>query len=380
MAVGFHILVLAGGSGTRLWPLSRAAMPKHLLPLGPGGEPLLRTTVDRVSPLAEITWVVTAAAQAAGCVAALEGVAADVRVIAEPTARGTGPAIGLAVTQIARDDPEAVIASVHADAHIGDSAAYGAAIMAAAGWASSSDGLATVGLTPRHPATGLGYIAIGSPLPAAGWQAPAGARADEDLLAEAAALPAHAAAGFVEKPSLERAEEFVSGGNHLWNLGLFAWPAARLLTEIGAADPGLAATLRDIVEARAERDDERADRLYAALAPVAIEPLVFERTSRLAVVRADFAWSDLGSWADLAETRAASADSDGNVVAGDALAINSRGCLVESRGGRTIAVVGVEGLIVVDTGDAVLVIPGSASQQVKQLVDELRATGRLDLL
>lgn len=377
--MGFHILVLAGGSGTRLWPLSRGAVPKHLLPLGPEGEPLLRTTVNRVSPLGATLWVVTAAAQAQGCAAAVLGVDADIRVIAEPTARGTGPAIGLAVTQIARDDPGAVIASVHADADIGDADAYRSAILAAAGWAETSDGLATVGLQPTYPATGLGYIALGDRLSADQWRPPTGARPGA-AGAAAAVLPASRAVGFVEKPDIERAQQFHDGGRHLWNLGLFAWTAARMLAEIEAADPALAASLRDIVEARATGDASGADQLYAALRSVAIEPLVFERTERLSVVTADFAWSDLGSWADLAQARRASLDGDRNLVVGDAVVIDSHDCLVESRGGRTIAVVGAEGLVVVDTGDAVLVMPATASQEVKEVVARLRDEGRIDLL
>lgn len=378
--MAFHILVLAGGSGSRLWPLSRAALAKHLLPLGPGGVSLLRATVDRVAPLGGTLHVVTEAAQVAGCREALEGsAAASATVISEPCARGTGPALGLAVHQIAQSDPEAVIVSVHADHHVGDDDAYRAAVLAAAGWAVATGGLATVGLTPTSPATGFGYIALGEPLPPDSWTAPGGTAADAVLLAAASALAATSAAGFVEKPDRAQAERYVDGGRHLWNLGLFAWTAPVFLAELANTDPVLDATLRDVVAARAAADEDHAAELYAALAPIAVDPLLFERTAKLAVVRAAFDWSDLGTWADLAASAAGAADADGNVGSGEVLLVGSRDSYVMAAAGRTVALVGVEGLAVIDTGDAVLVLRLGAEQLVREVVEQLRAEGRVDL-
>src|SRR6202021_1360098 len=152
--MGLHILVLWGGSGTRLWPLSRRSTPKHLLPLAPGGVTLLRATLERVIGLGDTVHVVTAAAQADGCRETLAGlVPPDDAVIVEPEPRGTGPALGLAVGLIERDDPDALIASVHADHRVSDPEAYRAAVLASAGWGGSTDGLATVGVRPGGPAT-----------------------------------------------------------------------------------------------------------------------------------------------------------------------------------------------------------------------------------
>lgn len=378
--MAFHILVLAGGSGTRLWPLSRASLPKHLLPLGPDGQTLLEATLDRVGPLADQVHVVTAANQAEACAAALAASTAKVSILAEPSARGTGPALGLAVHEIARGDPDALIVSVHADHHVTDTDAYRAAVLAAAGWAEATEGLATVGLVPTFPSTGLGYIAVGAAEPPERWVAPAAPAVDAVLMTAAAALPAAHADAFVEKPPLDIATAYLEDGDHLWNLGLFAWTARAFLTELAAADAGLDAGLRAVVAARAAGDERRASETYLSLPAIAIDPLLMERSANLTVVRAGFGWSDLGSWSDLLTARAALADADGNVSRGDAVLIDSRDCLVESGGGRTIAVLGLDGVVVVDTGDAVLVMPAQASQDVKAVVERLRREGRTDLL
>lgn len=380
--MGLHVLILAGGTGSRLWPLSRASTPKHLLPLAPGGETLLRATAERVLQLGGSVRVVTAAEQAGACAAAVDGLSLGPdAVIAEPEARGTGPALGLAVALIAREDPDALVASVHADHRVGDADAYRAAVLAAAGWALATDGLAAVGLVPANPATGFGYIALAAARDAAAWRSPPSG-ADERLVRDAAALPAFESAGFAEKPSADMARAYVDGGQHLWNLGLFAWPARRFLDEMGAADAALRAGVEEAAEARAEGDEERASRVYSGQRTIAVEPLVLERTPQLTVVRASFGWSDLGSWEDLHDARLQSgeADADGNVIEGDALLVASRGSTVLARGGRLVAVAGVEGLVVVDTPDALLVVPAAESQRVKDLVDRLRAGARRELL
>jgi mannose-1-phosphate guanylyltransferase len=379
--VGLHILVLAGGSGSRLWPLSRRSTPKHLLPLAPGGETLLRATLERVIGLGDSVRVITAADQADSCRSTLDGLGLrDDPVIAEPEPRGTGPALGLAVGLIAREDPDALIASVHADHRVSDTDAYRAAVLASAGWAASTDGLATVGLVPAAPVTGFGYIELGEPRDPLRWRSPPGGAAA--TAAAAAELPAFAATGFKEKPSAALAQEYLEDGRHLWNLGLFAWTAERFLDELEAADANLGSVLSKVVDARARGDGAAAARLYSALPTQAVEPLVLERTRRLTVVRASFGWSDLGSWSDVRSARVADGDLDdaGNVVEGDVVVTASRDCTVVARSGRIVAVAGVAGLVVVDTPDALLIVPTTEAQLVKDVVDQLKAAGREDVL
>jgi mannose-1-phosphate guanylyltransferase len=379
--VALHVLVLAGGSGTRLWPLSRAALPKHLLPLGPGGTTLLRATVERMLPLGAEVRVVTVEAQAGACADALRGTGLDERsIVAEPAPRGTGPALGLAVREVAAADPQAVVCSVHADHHVGDDAAYRQAVWEAAGWALATDGLATVGLVPPFAATGFGYVEMGDAHPPGDWRPPV--TPPPAALGATPTLAGHAALGFAEKPSLATAEDFVAGGRHLWNLGLFAWPASAFLRELRAAAPEVDAAIAEVVELRAAGRGADAAARYRAIAAAAVEPLVLERGARLSVVAAAFPWSDLGSWSDLLEARrmAGEADAAGNVARGGALFVGAHGSLAESRAGRTLVLVGVEDMVVVDTGDAVLVVPAHQAQLVRDAVDLLRAEGRTDLL
>jgi mannose-1-phosphate guanylyltransferase len=334
-----------------------------------------------VLPLQATVWIVTVAEQAERCADELAAAGGEPhRVIAEPAARGTGPALGLAMNTVLRADADAVCCSVHADHHVGDAQGYRAALCAGAGWALATQGLATVGVPPSYAATGLGYVGLGPERDPGEWRSAGG---DTRGMEAARYLPAYAATGFVEKPPPAVAERMVAEGDHLWNTGLFAWQASVFIAQLEAASPQIAEGTRATAGVLAEGDHLAAADAYLSLPNSPVEPLILERAPVLTVVRAPFSWSDLGSWADLREAVRAeemSLDADGNSLHGDALVAGARDCLVEARGGRLVAVVGADGLVVVDVGDAVLVLDPSQSQRVKEVVERLREAGRRDLL
>jgi mannose-1-phosphate guanylyltransferase len=353
-------VVMAGGSGTRFWPLSRAARPKQFLALG-GGAPLLAETVARLPPLAgpDRTFVVCGPVHAAAARALLPGVPPE-NVVVEPCARNTAPAIGLAALHVARRDPAGVLAVLPSDHHVARPDLFRDALAAAARLAAQGL-LATIGIRPSRAETGYGYLRAGEPL----------ARDPSGL------LPAKVER-FVEKPDRAIAERYLADGRYLWNAGIFAFRADVLLEEIRASMPELGERLDAIGAALGTPayDAVLAD-AFPRCPSQSIDYGVMERSSRIAVVPADFGWSDVGSFAALPEVRAA--DAAGNVVEGDALVVDGRDNVVLAKD-RLVAVVGVDGLVVVDAGDALLVCPKERAQDVKKAVDELRRRGREDLL
>jgi mannose-1-phosphate guanylyltransferase len=259
--------------------------------------------------------------------------------------------------------------SVHADAYIGDVDGYRAAVVCAAGWCQATGDFVSGGITPTYPATGFGYVAVGAARMAADWVAPDGA-ADKFAIS-ARECPAFETLGFVEKPDAETAQSFLADGSHVWNSGLFGWTAKTFEAEVRAANSGIADAITQVVELQASGDESRAAEIYSQVEKIAVEPLVFERTQNLTVVKASFPWSDVGSWADLYDVRVQSGDADenGNVVDGSAFLLDAKNCMVSSSGGRIVAIADLENIVVVETEDAVLVIPAAKAQRVKEIAE-----------
>ncbi|MGC5615657.1 mannose-1-phosphate guanylyltransferase [Georgenia sp. Z1491] len=354
-----HAVVPAGGAGTRLWPLSRRDRPKFLLDLTGSGRTLLQATVDRLAPLAETVTVVTGVAHE---VAVAEQVGDGVDVLAEPSPRDSMAAIGLAAAIIGeRHGPGALVGSFAADHIVSDDAAFASALAQAAAAAGRDDvSLVTIGLTPDHAATGFGYIAVGAPL------------------GEGRAPDARRVGSFVEKPDAATAARYLAGGAHLWNAGMFVARVGALTDALAELHPELAIGLGAIGRAwdTPERDAVL-DETWPTLTRIAIDHALAEplaAAGRVAVVPADLGWTDVGDADALAsvlvpDDRGVAVGTGTRVVAED-----SDGAFVHAAG-RTVALLGVPGVVVVDTGDALLVTTRERAQDVKGIVESLDGRG-----
>ncbi len=356
-AHGAHHVILAGGSGARFWPVSRRDRPKQFFPLA-GDAPLLRQAWDRSAAMTDPDriWVSAGRAHREAMLRLLPHLAPD-RFLAEPCARNTAPAVGLAAVALARRDPEALMVVIPSDHVYARPEALAAALDAACGAARSGRCLATLGIRPSRPETGYGWIE-----PAA------------DPESEEAAV---AVARFIEKPAAADAERFFASGRFLWNSGVFVWRVDAILAALRAHAPAIGAAMDRIASTLGTpRADRVLEEEFRALSPISIDHAVMEKASDVVVVPADPGWDDVGSWDAVAAREDRAPQADRVVIEG------SRDCFVWSgdEARRVVALVGVEDLIVVDTGDALLVCRRGASQAVRSVVDRLAECGRDDVI
>lgn len=352
---GFWAVVPAGGAGTRLWPLSRSRAPKFLHDLTGAGRTLLEQTHDRLTPLAgDRLLVVTGEAHRAAVRDQLPALGADA-VVAEPSARDSMAAIGLAAALLEHRGAE-VMGSFAADHVIAEPERFGASVAEAV--AAAREGwLVTIGIEPTFASSAFGYIRQGEALPGH----PSARRVVE----------------FVEKPSVSVAEEYVATGQYRWNAGMFVVRPTVLLDLLAEQDPGFAATLRTIAAA-----PERLGELWETLPRIAIDHAVAEPAAaagKVVTIPGAFTWDDIGDFDSLATLLG---DDDACSVLGDAGLTQLIGAsgIVVPRSGRTVAVIGLDDVVVVDTPDALLVTTRARAQEVKNVVAALKEKGRADLV
>jgi mannose-1-phosphate guanylyltransferase len=351
----YFALIMAGGSGTRLWPLSRQARPKQTLRLV-GDRTMVQLAMERLDPLftAERIFIVTAAEQIGTILRQAPQLPAG-NFLVEPLQRGTASAIGLAALFLRRRDPEATMAVLTADHYIADSEAF-RRTLAAAYQVAQQGHLVTLGIKPSFASTGFGYIERG------------------ELLAEVDGLAAYRVDAFREKPDVATAESFVSDGQHTWNSGMFIWRVDRILAEMQKQMSRFYDQLMQIDAAiGTDRESLVLSYVWPRVAAQTIDYGIMECADDVAVIPADIGWSDIGSWATLLEILPG--DKDGNVVIdADHLNVDTRQTLVYGNN-RMVATLGVSDLVVVDTDDVLLISSRERAQDVKKIVEKLRTNG-----
>ena len=356
-----YIVILAGGSGTRFWPLSRIARPKQLISIS-GDRSMLQRTVERVLPLnPKRILIITNHLQADETESQMELYnSVPIDVIAEPIGRNTGPAIGIAAAIIAASDPSGIMAVLPADHFIKNEKVL-RDTLTFAGESARNGFLVTLGILPSRPETGYGYIEAGI-----------------DSLGEGSVQGPFPVKRFVEKPPLEEALRYLEEGNYFWNSGMFIWRADTILDEMEKFMPVLHQKLTQLQQVGVFRDSamlkEQITALYQEIESVSIDYGIMEKSAKVQMVPVEMGWSDVGSWSALPEV--IEPDSLGTVCVSAAghIAVDSSDCLIYADG-RMVATVGVHNIVIVSTADAILVCDRERCQDVKKVVEQLGTAG-----
>ena len=347
------VVIIAGGRGERFWPQSRLRRPKYLLPIG-GDQPLLAQTINRLGDLVsnDNIFVITHREQRDAVLKTCPQLEPG-QVVGEPLGRDTAVAVCLATMLVRRQDPEGVFAVLPADHVIHDAEGFRAALDTAFASAEAEEALVTIGIEPRYPATGYGYIQKG------------------EELGTKSGPPVFRVSRFVEKPDLEQASQYVESGEYFWNAGMFIWRASVIAAALENHAPALWASFETIDTGlgKGAALDELLNAHYPELEKISIDFAVMEKAERVLTVKGTFDWDDVGEWPAVA--RHHEADEQGNVVRGQALIRDGKGNIVWNESGHLTALIGVDDLVVVQTPDATLVCHKSKAQEVKKLLQQI---------
>lgn len=349
-------VIMAGGGGTRFWPLSRHEVPKQLLNLSGKGK-MINETIDRVSTLAnkDDIFIVTNVDQVPGMKDATKGRLREDHILSEPSARNTAACIGYAAFEIVKKYGDGIMCIFPSDHFIKDEAAF-TRILKEAIKVAENDSLVTLGIMPTFPSTGYGYIKFDK---------------SETTLDKKVVE-------FKEKPDEETAKKYVDSGEYAWNSGMFVWKASVILDEFKKLLPDVYECIEKIGKALGTDEEvEVINQVYPTIPSISIDYGIMEKSDKVRVISAQMGWNDVGSWDNLGVLY--DEDSNGNITAGDFLGIDTKNCITYSNK-RLITTIGVEDLIIVETDDALMVIDKNRAQDVKKIVDELKASGRDSLL
>lgn len=352
-------VIMAGGGGTRFWPISRQATPKQLLNLS-GSDTLINETIDRINNISckENLFVVTNKNQVNPLIETTKDRLIKENILVEPSARNTSAAIGYAAFNIMKKHGDGIMCIYPADHHIKDEKEFLNVLNKSIKIADECDKIVTIGIKPTFPSTGYGYINFNK---------------DEQI-----GKYSHEVIEFVEKPKFKKAVEYIESGRYLWNSGMFVWKVSKVLEDFKRYLPKLYNRLEKLSEyIDTEKESEMIDNIYPTIPSISVDYGIMERSNDVVVVPGDFGWNDVGSWDVLGSIFPT--DEKGNIRRGETIAIDSENSVVYSDN-KLVTAVGIKDLIVVSTDDAVMVCPKDRAQDVKSIVDELKEQSKVEYL
>lgn len=345
-------VIMAGGGGTRFWPLSRQSEPKQLLNLS-GKELMINETIDRISsviPKKDI-FIVTNKTQVGKMQEATDGRIATSHILSEPSARNTAACIGYAAFEIVKKYGDGIMCIFPSDHYIKNEQEFSRILQEAIKAAEETDRLITIGITPTFPCTGYGYIKF-------------------DKNAEGIAKPVDE---FKEKPDIKTAKAYVASGEYSWNSGMFVWKASTILNKFKELLPEVYVCLEKLADSFGTVEEKDViDNVYPTIPSISIDYGIMEKSKDVSVISADFGWNDVGSWDNLGVLY--EADDDGNVIYGKQINIDTKNCISYAKN-KLVTTIGVENIIIVQTDDAILVCDKARAQEVKTIVDTLKEQG-----